>query len=164
MCAGCYLFCFPIGSLLKTASAMHSYPPVSRLTPYLTRTYSKCCNIYSIMPELEINYLLFTVYRSSKSFSETNAAIHNKYQDTSRQISGLQYEHDQVSLLRISVTRKLRGSVIICTDKNKQTSYFEFYSVLNVDGLMHHSVCPLVGIGSPHTLSRKRVCPSPRNR
>ncbi len=26
VCAGCYLFCSPMGSLLKTASAMHSYP------------------------------------------------------------------------------------------------------------------------------------------
>jgi hypothetical protein len=26
MCAGCYLFCSPMGSLLKTASAMLSYP------------------------------------------------------------------------------------------------------------------------------------------
>ena len=29
-------------------------------------------------------------------FSETNAAIHNKYQDTSLQISGLQYQTEQV--------------------------------------------------------------------
>lgn len=34
--------------------------------------------------------------KSSKNFSETNAAIHNKYQDTSLQISGLQYDQDQV--------------------------------------------------------------------
>ncbi len=84
------------------------------------------------MPELEINCLLFTVYRSSKSFSETNAAIHNKYQDTSRQISGLQYDHDQVSLLRISDPVPLlfvapdqrSGSVIIGTDPEQEKILF----------------------------------------
>ncbi len=30
--------------------------------------------------------------------------------------------------------------------------------------LEYHSVCPLVGIGTLPTLSRQRVCPSPRNR
>jgi hypothetical protein len=28
----------------------------------------------------------------------------------------------------------------------------------------YHSVCPLVGIGTPQRLSGQRVCPSPQNR
>jgi hypothetical protein len=28
----------------------------------------------------------------------------------------------------------------------------------------HHSVCPFVGIGTPHPFSRKRVCPPPRTK
>ncbi len=58
--AGCPLFCFPMFAENSLGCAF--LPPVSRLTFYLTRTYSKCCNIYWIMPELEINYLLFAVY------------------------------------------------------------------------------------------------------
>jgi hypothetical protein len=33
----------------------------------------------------------------------------------------------------------------------------------NTKYLEYHSVCPFVCIGTPHPLSRKRVCPSPRN-
>ena len=38
--------------------------------------------------------------KSSKNFSETNAAIHHKYQDTSLQITGLQYEQEQVEQMQ----------------------------------------------------------------
>ncbi len=52
LCAGCCLLCFPMGSLLKTASAMQSY------LQFVERCQS-----------WKINYLLFTVYCLLFTFS-----------------------------------------------------------------------------------------------
>ncbi len=47
-CAVCWLLLllFPHGQFAENSFGYAFLPPVSRLTLYLSRTYSKCCNIY----------------------------------------------------------------------------------------------------------------------
>ncbi len=78
-CDVCWLLplLFPHGLFAENSLGYAFLPPVSRLTLYLARPYSKCWNIYWIMPELEINYLLFTVFYSNPYSKSNVSLIHN---------------------------------------------------------------------------------------